>query len=343
MIIRENFLDTLRAVAISSVVLVHYFPSTFPGGSVGVSVFFVLSGYLVTQKILVSKLSGRRLLITFYTERIFRIYPSFVIVFSVVFFLASIFNRPQKQELTANLIGLISFTEIPVPSWYSTGVYWTLSVEIMFYLFIPILFLALKPFNRKTIFFLVSLISVVSYGQLFNVPLISEIQSPIPKSSFIWIGHCLIGSLVACLRAWTQVSSSLTEQTKVVLQRSGLVAILLVVLFVSNDDRRLIWPLESTFVSIITALLIMFQYEEQANTNYSFAAFASNHAYSIYLLHGIPLDFQSYIPGSDLSFMKYSRQWELVLMALFGSILLRQFVERPFIRVGKELSQRFKG
>ena len=139
------------------------------------------------------------------------------------------------------------------------------------------------------------------------------------------------------------MGSSLTEQIKVVLQRSGLVSILLVVLFVSNDDRRLIWPLQSTFVSIVTALLILFQCEEQAITKSSFAAFASNHAYSIYLLHGIPLDFQSYIPGSDLSFMKYSRSWELVFMAVFGSILLRQLVESPFIRVGKELSQKFKG
>ncbi|WP_049124578.1 acyltransferase family protein, partial [Burkholderia cenocepacia] len=73
-------IDGLRAAAVLAVVLFHAFPSALPGGFVGVDVFFVISGYLITG-ILTADLGTDRLsFLHFYARRIRRIFPALVIV-----------------------------------------------------------------------------------------------------------------------------------------------------------------------------------------------------------------------------------------------------------------------
>jgi len=69
-------IDGLRAIAVSSVIGFHTFPALFPGGFVGVDVFFVISGYLITG-ILLRNLRERRFsFLDFYGRRIRRIFPA---------------------------------------------------------------------------------------------------------------------------------------------------------------------------------------------------------------------------------------------------------------------------
>ncbi|ECT2579209.1 acyltransferase, partial [Salmonella enterica subsp. enterica serovar Reading] len=68
-------IDGLRAVAVLSVVIFHYFPSILPGGFVGVDIFFVISGYLITSIILKSASSNSFSYVEFYKRRIIRIFP----------------------------------------------------------------------------------------------------------------------------------------------------------------------------------------------------------------------------------------------------------------------------
>lgn len=77
-------IDCLRAFAILPILLYHAFPSLFPGGFIGVDVFFVISGYLITNGLLTDLESGKYSIGTFYVRRIRRIFPAYaaVILFS---------------------------------------------------------------------------------------------------------------------------------------------------------------------------------------------------------------------------------------------------------------------
>lgn len=73
-------IDGLRAVAIACVLIYHAFPTALPGGYIGVDVFFVISGFLITQIIIKEVDRGSFTYTNFYVRRIKRIYPALIIV-----------------------------------------------------------------------------------------------------------------------------------------------------------------------------------------------------------------------------------------------------------------------
>src|SRR6202161_2799223 len=78
--------DGLRAISILAVVGYHAFPSTVPGGFVGVDVFFVISGYLISTIIFTDLARGTFGFADFYSRRARRILPSFLLVLVAVWF-----------------------------------------------------------------------------------------------------------------------------------------------------------------------------------------------------------------------------------------------------------------
>src|SRR5579863_7091602 len=76
-------IDGLRAVAIISVLVFHAFPDRLPGGFVGVDVFFVISGFLISGIILKSLERGHFSFADFYARRVARIFPALALVLSV--------------------------------------------------------------------------------------------------------------------------------------------------------------------------------------------------------------------------------------------------------------------
>ena len=75
-------IDGLRAVAVLIVIAFHAFPSWVPGGFIGVDVFFVISGYLITLLIMHGLEQKNFSYWTFYASRVRRLYPSLIVVFS---------------------------------------------------------------------------------------------------------------------------------------------------------------------------------------------------------------------------------------------------------------------
>jgi peptidoglycan/LPS O-acetylase OafA/YrhL len=167
-------IDGLRGVAVAAVVLFHAFPAALPGGFVGVDVFFVLSGYLITG-ILVREVGSRGTLrlSRFYARRARRLLPASIAVIAVVMLLAAHLLDPvQQQELgwDAMFASLYSanwrfayaggdyFAPGDVPS--ALVHYWSLAVEEQFYLVWPALLLGahkvakrLRPGDPLTITF----------------------------------------------------------------------------------------------------------------------------------------------------------------------------------------------
>jgi peptidoglycan/LPS O-acetylase OafA/YrhL len=73
-------IDGLRAIAVAAVILFHAFPTVLPGGFVGVDIFFVISGYLITSIISAELAETTFSIASFYRRRVRRIFPALIVV-----------------------------------------------------------------------------------------------------------------------------------------------------------------------------------------------------------------------------------------------------------------------
>src|SRR6478609_2025385 len=91
-------IDGLRAMALIPVVLFHARPEWFSGGFVGVDIFFVISGYLITTIILADLETGRFSILTFYERRARRILPALFVVIAACVPFAWLWLMPKDRE-----------------------------------------------------------------------------------------------------------------------------------------------------------------------------------------------------------------------------------------------------
>jgi peptidoglycan/LPS O-acetylase OafA/YrhL len=155
-------IDGLRAVAVLAVLGYHLKVSAFRGGFVGVDVFFVISGYLISAIILKDINSGKFSIATFYERRVRRILPALIGTLFGASLLAYLFFLPGElmdyaKSLLAALFSASNFYFWKHSGYFSAPVEtkplihtWSLAVEEQFYLFLPIfLALAHRYFPRK--------------------------------------------------------------------------------------------------------------------------------------------------------------------------------------------------
>ena len=167
-------IDGLRAIAVLPVILFHAGIVGFSGGFVGVDIFFVISGYLITT-ILIDDFDKRRFsLITFYERRARRILPALFFVMIVCIPFAWYFMLPKQFEDFAQSIVAVVFFSSNMLFWQETGYFaasaelkpllhtWSLAVEEQFYLVFPILLLALWRFGSKVTLIVIVIIAIFS-------------------------------------------------------------------------------------------------------------------------------------------------------------------------------------
>jgi peptidoglycan/LPS O-acetylase OafA/YrhL len=154
-------IDGLRGIAVLSVVGFHFFPVLLPGGFVGVDIFFVISGYLITSIILRELASDTFRFHRFYARRIKRIFPALLAVLYVTWIIGWMALLPTEfASLGKHIVGGCSFTSNFL-LWSETGYFnaeaeqkpllhlWSLGIEEQFYIFFPLaLWLALRLRTR---------------------------------------------------------------------------------------------------------------------------------------------------------------------------------------------------
>jgi peptidoglycan/LPS O-acetylase OafA/YrhL len=199
-------IDGLRAVAILSVVGAHAFPSLTPGGFVGVDIFFVLSGYLISSIILNGLHSGDFRFSTFYTRRANRIFPALLLVLCASYLFGRLTLFPEDfAQLGKHVAGSAGFIQNFL-LWQESGYFdkaselkpllhiWSLGVEEQFYLVYPcLLWLAWRC--KLKIIVAVLLVAMLSFT--LNIVLVStEATSTfyLPHTRF-W--ELLMGSALA--------------------------------------------------------------------------------------------------------------------------------------------------
>jgi len=176
MIAYQPHIDGLRAIAVLSVLIFHLNESWLPGGFVGVDIFFVISGYLIT-KLIIREIdqSGGFSFKGFYVRRVRRLFPAMAATFALSLVAAYFILSPAHViEFAKSLISAI-FSVSNIYFWNTAGYFdsdssfkpllhtWSLAVEEQFYLIWPLLlFLIYRCLGKAALIVAVIAISLLS-------------------------------------------------------------------------------------------------------------------------------------------------------------------------------------
>jgi peptidoglycan/LPS O-acetylase OafA/YrhL len=201
-------IDGLRALAVLSVILFHAGVGIIPGGYVGVDVFFVISGYLITSIIVSEKACGTFSLLSFYERRVRRILPSLYVVIAMCIPVAWVYMQPNDmKDFCLSLIAVSTFSS-NILFWRDQLGYspdaaqlkpllhtWSLAVEEQYYVFFPIFLLITWRVGKTRlvgVLFAVAFISLaLAQWGAYNKPVATYLLLP----TRAW--ELVIGSLLA--------------------------------------------------------------------------------------------------------------------------------------------------
>jgi peptidoglycan/LPS O-acetylase OafA/YrhL len=171
-------IDGLRAVAVLAVVAFHAFPQWLPGGYVGVDVFFVISGFLISSQLMAAAASGQMSFGGFYARRIRRIFPALILVLTAVAVAGWWLLAPQEWSDLRRHVGASAIFGNNFLLWSEAGYFdraaelkpllhlWSLGVEEQFYLIWPLL---IWWWWRREVRWLAAIALVVAVSFAINV------------------------------------------------------------------------------------------------------------------------------------------------------------------------------
>jgi peptidoglycan/LPS O-acetylase OafA/YrhL len=187
-------IDGLRAVAVLSVIFFHINSIYFSGGFLGVDIFFVISGYLITKILIEQSIQNKIFLISFYEGRIRRIFPALffliLVIYIINFFILddnylSNFENSLKSVFLfySNFYFWLETTDYfaPINSLKLLLHTWSLSIEEQFYVIYPLSFLFFIKSSRKNFLILIIIIFLLS---LFFSHLAGSFQKTFPFVDF---------------------------------------------------------------------------------------------------------------------------------------------------------------
>ena len=281
-------LDGLRTVAVVLVMLNHFSPHLFPFGYIGVDIFFVISGYLISRKSIYSASAHDFNLLKFYKNRFFRIVPA--LVASVTGCLAVLWLVMLPWEWTT--LGqtaqkvVIFFSNV----YFSKSDYfsplsmqnpllhtWSLGVEEQFYLFIGLLAIAFLFLKKQLTSTICLLIIAISLGLCIYYQ--GDTKTYFQVQFRMW--EFFIGCLLSAMPV-----AALSRMQQTVLTYGAVATLIITTAFINEAT---IWPsLYAVFPILATAIIIQFT---PANSyvdrflSLKFMVFSGKISYSLYLWH----------------------------------------------------------
>ena len=346
-------IDGLRAIAVTAVVLYHLGISWIPGGFLGVDLFFVISGYVITRLILDSINQSSALdLREFYAARLRRIYPAFIfMVVCIIIFIGVWAPEAIKRflsDLPYALTGTINWFLVARHQDYFEAIgrppllqhTWSLAVELQFYLIWPIILLTvLKYFGKKNIARIALLIAVISGVTLFLVSLRLD-QSNAQQISHIYFGtdtHSLglfLGSALAVSWIPQNLSSDIAKRAQDVIDGIGVVGLLgLIATFLFIDEAnaslyRIAFPLAGIFGCLVIISLVHPASRFAPLISSAPFRWVGQRSYGIYIWHWVV--FQVTRPSVDLTGDSWALYLARVLLVLALADISLRWVEIPF-------------
>jgi peptidoglycan/LPS O-acetylase OafA/YrhL len=203
-------IDGLRAIAVAAVILFHAGFSVFSGGFIGVDVFFVISGFLITTIIVDDLQKGSFSLLRFYERRARRILPALFVVMAACIPFAYRLLSPDDLKDFSQSLAAISLFASNILFWGESGYFdtqadlkpllhtWSLAVEEQFYVVFPLMLLAAWRLGTRRLTAMMILIAVLASGSLFLA--VGEV-SRFPSAAFYLLPgrawELLVGALAA--------------------------------------------------------------------------------------------------------------------------------------------------
>ena len=346
-------IDGLRAIAVTAVVMYHLGISWIPGGFLGVDLFFVISGYVITRLILDSINQSSALdLRAFYAARLRRIYPGFLfMVICTIIFIGVWAPEAIKRflsDLPYALTGTINWLLVARHQDYFETVgrppllqhTWSLAVELQFYLIWPIILLTvLKYFGKKNIARIALIIAMVSGITLFFVSLQLD-QSNAQQISHIYFGtdtHSLglfLGSALAVSWIPQNLSADIEKRAQDVIEGIGVVGLLGLIstfLFIDESNAglyRIAFPLAGIFGCLVIISLVHPASRFAPIISTAPFRWIGQRSYGIYIWHWVI--FQVTRPSVDLSGQTWALYLARVLLVLALADISLRWVEIPF-------------
>ena len=256
-------IDGLRALAVPPVIFFHAGFAPFSGGFVGVDVFFVISGYLITSIILTEKQAGTFTLTNFYERRARRILPAlFVVVFACLPFAWLWLLQDDLKEFSGSVFSVSTFIS-NVFFWKNSGYFdtaaelkpllhtWSLAVEEQYYLFFPVFLMLTWRLGKRRILAMLAALAVISlaaaqWGSVNN-----------PATAFYLLPtrgwELLIGAFVAFYFS----KSNKPDLSRSVGQAGSMIGLFLIIYAVFAFDKQTPFPSLFTLAPTIGAALII--------------------------------------------------------------------------------------
>ena len=309
----RNDIDALRGIAVLLVVLFHAFPEKLTGGFIGVDIFFVISGYLITSIILSDDQFN---IFNFYNRRIRRLLPSLTTVFCASLLFGWLTLYPKELEhlskhITYASTFVLNFGLIAENNYFDIENLrkplmhlWTLSIEEQFYLFWPIAILLSLKVIKTTKPALVFLYFVVTVSFFLNIYFVESY----PKTTFfnslsrIWEIGC------GAILAFTHKEKTLHSKPI-----TAILGVILILITLLSLDKHISYPSFWGLLPCIGTLLII---DSQIKRNHYFGLVKLGLiSYPLYLWHWVVFSFTYIYTGSQSTAL-------VMLGAILFSVLL---------------------
>jgi peptidoglycan/LPS O-acetylase OafA/YrhL len=258
-------LDGLRAMAVVLTSLVHLIPNWVPGGFLGVDVFFVLSGFLITSLLLGEfERAGRINLRAFYARRARRLLPAVVALIAVFTIVAIIMHDTVRDLIVAAVVDLTVLTYTfnwtmvlgHQPPWQVDHL-WSLSVEEQFYLLWPLLLIVLIKFaSRRTVMTVtlaLALGSAVAQAVVFDITRSTDWAY---SSSPLHAQGILLGCLLGQLYVWRVADGAMARLAALKWPAVVSLAVILVLSLVLGVDDMITYD-GGMFFAVLAATVLV--------------------------------------------------------------------------------------
>jgi peptidoglycan/LPS O-acetylase OafA/YrhL len=325
----NQFIDSLRALSVIFVINYHYFPSISQNGYLGVDIFFVISGFVITKSITEKNLFSVSRIIFFYRKRILRLFPSIVVVILLFLFLFVLFvSRPGYEVFQTAKYSIVGLSNIYL--FYINQDYfsinnelnpfshiWSLSVEEQFYLIYPLV-----------VFFFLSNKHIKNYFNNFLVLFffISLFSYLLLKSS-----HSLLTFYLTPFRIWQIIAGAIAYRffkNLSFLKRKEIfffVFFLLTSIFFIKFDKNIEFFL-SSIVTIFTFVILINLYQLTKTPKIiNMFSYIGKLSFSLYLFHWPILVLLSYTFGHSNAALFLG-----IIFTFLLSILNYNFIENKF-------------
>jgi peptidoglycan/LPS O-acetylase OafA/YrhL len=332
-------IDGLRGIAVLSVVFYHAGVPFFRGGYVGVDVFFVISGYLISALVYRDLMHGAFSLRSFYERRAKRILPALLTVVSVFTCLGILLLAPRELEvLSAQSISALTSTS-NIFFWLRTSYFaphaelkpmlmtWSLGVEEQFYLLFPLLLGWIWGLGRRKLLLSLAALSMVSFTvSIFQV-------SFYPSASFFLLTSRWWELGLGTILGIHEVSRTEQPDGKLAIWRRevfGIVGILGVLAGALLYNSTTLFPGAAALLPVVASLMLLSSNGSWVNRNIlslKVLVGVGLISYSLYLWHWPILSLAQYCSGDALAPAPTAC---LVAFAFVTATFSYFFVEQPF-------------